>query len=187
MVKASYMMALQANPVNHNVDPKAAQLVEVINMVTLPANIPDLQSGNPPGAQHSIHCGILTPLLHPAVANKTTTILNNTQMKKNVNSKEATLLVINNMDITVAPPATHLVGAVYMVASLINILDNYKLVVALMAAHSVVAVTPVMLLTNTLDNYKLVVALMAAHSVVDVTPVMLLINTKDNYKLVVAL
>ena len=50
MVKASYMMAHQANPVNHNVARKAAQLVEVINMVKLPVRVPDLQSGNPPGA-----------------------------------------------------------------------------------------------------------------------------------------
>ena len=73
----------------------------------------------------------MTPLLHPAVANKTTTILNNNQMKKNVNSKGATLLVINNMDLTVAPSATYLVGAVYVVASQSNLMDNYKLIVAL--------------------------------------------------------
>ena len=73
----------------------------------------------------------MTPLLHPAVANKTTTILNNTQMKKNVNSKEATLLVINNMDLTVALTATYLVGAVYMVTSQSNLMDSYKMIAAL--------------------------------------------------------
>ena len=93
MEKVSYMMALQANPVNHSVALKAAQLVEVVNMATLPTNIPDLQSGNPPGAQHSIHYGILTYLQHPAVAHKTTTIFNNSLTKKNVNSKEALMVV----------------------------------------------------------------------------------------------